>query len=286
MRCTSCAESHNRERRIQYARQYYADNYPRRPEVYTCGACGLEFGWKARGGNPPRNCLSCTTANLRQRQNARNRAATTARRPVVFTCVICGEARPVARHGQIPVCCRDCRPEYARRAEQARRDANALPPTVWRTTCLGCGKTIEQIGRNGNFRKRCPSCAERAWKQQSQQWLKDRPEIRRVKNRNNKRNRRLARRDPASEKFTDIEIYERDGWVCGICKQPVDRTLIFPNLWSVSLDHVIPLVRGGKHRRDNVQCAHWLCNSRKTYRLESEMNQLRRRSKTIVTFVE
>ncbi|MFC7550391.1 HNH endonuclease [Plantactinospora sp. GCM10030261] len=222
---------------------------------------------------------------MRERQNARNRAATTARRPVVFTCVICAAVTPVQRLGAFPICCRNCRPEYARRAEQARRDANALPPTVWRTTCLGCGKTIEQTGRNGNFRKRCPPCSEQAWKRQTRQWLKERPELRRMKNRNNKRNRRLARRDPESEKFTDIEIYERDGWTCGICKRPVDRTLVFPHPMSVSLDHVTPLARGGKHRRDNAQCAHWLCNSRKTYRLESEMDRIRRRSPTIVRFI-
>ena len=28
-----------------------------------------------------------------------------------------------------------------------------------------------------------------------------------------------------------------------------------------SLDHVVPLSLGGGHTRDNVQCAHWLCNS-------------------------
>ncbi|WP_158070491.1 HNH endonuclease [Streptomyces luteocolor] len=37
---------------------------------------------------------------------------------------------------------------------------------------------------------------------------------------------------------------------------------------SPSLDHVIPLSRGGSHRRDNVQLAHLRCNLRKNNRFE------------------
>jgi hypothetical protein len=47
------------------------------------------------------------------------------------------------------------------------------------------------------------------------------------------------------ERFTRIEIGERDGWIWGICDEPIDKTLRFPNQQSPSLDHIKPLSLGG-----------------------------------------
>lgn len=48
-------------------------------------------------------------------------------------------------------------------------------------------------------------------------------------------------------------IYDRDGWICQICKRPVIRG-------EESLDHIVPLSRGGSHEPRNVQLAHRQCN--------------------------
>ena len=58
-------------------------------------------------------------------------------------------------------------------------------------------------------------------------------------------------------------IAERDGWVCGICAEPVDPSLAYPDPMSASLDHVIPLSRGGSHSPANVRLAHLGCNVRR-----------------------
>lgn len=71
------------------------------------------------------------------------------------------------------------------------------------------------------------------------------------------------------EPIPRIEIYERDGWTCGICHDPVDRSLQWPDPKSASLDHVVPLTAGGAHVRANVQCAHLGCNSSKGSRVEA-----------------
>lgn len=73
------------------------------------------------------------------------------------------------------------------------------------------------------------------------------------------------------ESFSDSEIFERDGFVCGICDEPVDMGLKFPDSMSASLDHVIPLSRGGGHVRANVRLAHLGCNARKCARLDDEV---------------
>ena len=59
------------------------------------------------------------------------------------------------------------------------------------------------------------------------------------------------------------EIYERDGCQCGICGESIDLRLEHPHPLSASLDHVVPLARGGCHTRDNLQAAHFICNVRK-----------------------
>jgi 5-methylcytosine-specific restriction endonuclease McrA len=65
------------------------------------------------------------------------------------------------------------------------------------------------------------------------------------------------------ERFTAYEIFERDAWTCGICHGPVDKAVRFPDERSATLDHVVPLSRGGQHTRANVQAAHWGCNHAK-----------------------
>lgn len=79
--------------------------------------------------------------------------------------------------------------------------------------------------------------------------------------------RRSAYDSPRAEVFSSEEIFERDGWLCQICGEEIDRNLVFPHPRSVSLDHIIPISRGGLHRRDNVQCAHFGCNSGKGNKL-------------------
>lgn len=69
------------------------------------------------------------------------------------------------------------------------------------------------------------------------------------------------------ERFSKVDVFDRDGYVCGICDDPVDRSLKYPDPMSVSLDHVVPLSRGGGHLFENSQCSHLICNIRKGARV-------------------
>lgn len=55
-------------------------------------------------------------------------------------------------------------------------------------------------------------------------------------------------------------IYERDGWVCQLCLDPVDRADL-TGLWAASLDHIIPFSQGGTDEPENLRLAHRWCNS-------------------------
>lgn len=75
---------------------------------------------------------------------------------------------------------------------------------------------------------------------------------------------RRARQGAKIDRFDPLEIYERDGWICAICGIPVDPAILHPDPMSASLDHVIPLSKGGDHTRENSALAHLICNIQKS----------------------
>jgi HNH endonuclease len=58
-------------------------------------------------------------------------------------------------------------------------------------------------------------------------------------------------------------VYARDNYTCQLCHEPIDMTVDPQSNFAPSLDHIIPLARGGAHHMDNLQTAHRLCNSYK-----------------------
>lgn len=114
--------------------------------------------------------------------------------------------------------------------------------------------------------------------QRVKNWVEQNPEQRR---RNSSKHRRAnlatyaahrqtrrTRQRAAFVEFVDHPtVFERDGWICGLCGGPVDRGLRAPHPESPSLDHVLPITAGGEHSYQNVQLAHFGCNSRKGARL-------------------
>lgn len=78
--------------------------------------------------------------------------------------------------------------------------------------------------------------------------------------------RRARKRGVGSEKFSPIEIFERDGWRCQLCFGMTNRNVRWPHTDMPSLDHIIPLAAGGAHARINSQCTHLGCNTRKNKR--------------------
>jgi len=83
-----------------------------------------------------------------------------------------------------------------------------------------------------------------------------------------KNRRRRARLLDAWVEDVDIAIvFERDEGLCGICAEAIDLALDWPHRMSLTLDHIVPLARGGEHSYQNSQVAHAVCNSRKNDRI-------------------
>lgn len=75
-----------------------------------------------------------------------------------------------------------------------------------------------------------------------------------------RRRRERMRGNGSIERCTAEEVGERDGWICGLCQDPVDQAYQHPDPRSPSIDHVCTIAAGGADTRDNVRLTHWGCN--------------------------
>ncbi|MFJ8016233.1 HNH endonuclease [Streptomyces sp. NPDC096339] len=82
------------------------------------------------------------------------------------------------------------------------------------------------------------------------------------------RRRTLVQQARTAEVFAPIDVHTRDAWTCRLCLLPIDPKVAWPDPMSASVDHIVPLSRGGEHSMINVQSAHLSCNSSKGDRVD------------------
>lgn len=75
----------------------------------------------------------------------------------------------------------------------------------------------------------------------------------------------------ARDMFSFKDIADRDKWSCRLCGEKVDRKIKYPNKLSPSLDHIVPISKGGGHTKENVQLAHLHCNMQKSDKTKGQM---------------
>ena len=74
--------------------------------------------------------------------------------------------------------------------------------------------------------------------------------------------------------YRELDIFERDGWACQLCGRRINRRLRHPHRLSKTIDHIVPLSKGGFDCPKNVQAAHFGCNSGKQARLIGQLRLL------------
>ena len=171
--------------------------------------------------------------------------------PVVIRCKVCGTERTasmVSLRRDGVVVCKECA-RRAREQKQASERASLLMQRNARSFNSGkqialkfcaCGAPIPAIN------KRCNDCARNL---EHRRWNAK------------KDKRRKAAFTKESSVISLAALYERDHGICHICGTLCDITAD-PNSNSYpSIDHVLPISKGGKDKWDNVMLAHRLCNS-------------------------
>ncbi len=96
--------------------------------------------------------------------------------------------------------------------------------------------------------------------------------IKRLRKNHRKHLHRTATR--LGETVTIQYLGHRDHWTCQLCGKKVKRDAAVPHPAAPTIDHVIPLARGGEHTRANTQLAHFLCNSLKHVSAANEQLRL------------
>lgn len=85
------------------------------------------------------------------------------------------------------------------------------------------------------------------------------------------RHRRRARMHNAQIEQVDSRlIAKRDKYKCHICRKRVNMNLDVQDIYSPTMDHLIPISLGGDHTYANIRLAHRICNSRKGNRAVNE----------------
>lgn len=137
--------------------------------------------------------------------------------------------------------------------------------------CMECGRLL-----TGTARKRLTCSADcsytrstRATCEAIKRRYRDDPDFRDqvISAGQNRRARGLGLDQITSPKTLVAFLMQRDQGICGICEEEVRDT---EGPMRPSIDHVIPLARGGLHEIGNLQLAHYRCNLSKGARIPAE----------------
>lgn len=184
---------------------------------------------------------------------------------VDLKCKVCGTTKRVSmitvRKGKVE--CKACKEHEAQDLERRQREEaehksllstrnrwerlSATATQVRMTFCV-CGCVIDAR------RKRCQDCA------------------RKLANKNHENRRRVKLRKAWKDSdISLVALYRRDAGRCWLCGGECDwsdreetRAAIVCGDKYPSIDHVVPLSKGGEHSWENVRLAHRICNSIKS----------------------
>lgn len=208
----------------------------------TCTECGVDY--QGSRGALTTMCPPCAKVKAIAKRVATLAAARAERQPKKYEQTKCKVSF---------IRCRQCGDLFTSRSSNKIYCTNA---------CLCAGNLADKrADYQVNLSKSCRDCSTDIT---GRPWSRLCPACKEANDRDAHRvgqQRRRARlRGVEHEAIRAREIYERDGWTCGICGLAVDPALTYPHKMSASLDHFIPIARGGSHTKGNVQCSHLHCN--------------------------
>lgn len=244
-----------------------------------CKSCGREFKSKHRHKNAQFCSYECSYAAKRKNQRAcpvcgliffastkRQKACSIIcgqvlkRQKLIKICSTCGKTF-LPRKKQNVFCGLACRKEHTRQKNKklclecgkafvSRKNVYCSKKCVnasfsrkivdQGTRCVHCGKSFSSLKFNAAF---CSdACRISA---------------------NRKLRHYRSRGACGEDKISIVALADRDGWGCRLCGKKIDNSLDSNDAMAATIDHIIPLTKGGEHAWSNVQLAHRSCNSSK-----------------------
>lgn len=249
----------------KYKREYVPK--PAKPRKFnpitrTCQECGKEF----QQIRPDVNGIFCSrSCHMRWESKHKalcNQQKATSNIPLKWVyqgiCPVCGKNFETHQEKQ-KYCSSECAYKESLIKQKREKLLNFVPEL---RICKECGNTFETKLHEQNRLFCCNKCASKYW------------------NRVAKTNKNVAIRGAKvfDRNISLKKLAERDNNICYLCGASVDwndkeitaegHTISGPNYPSI--EHVIPVSRGGTHSWDNVRLAHRRCNSAKHCKTANE----------------
>ena len=185
----------------------------------------------------------CKSASVLQKRKAA--------KTITCNCKECGDEYTTSNHKQV-YCSAECRYAFQKRESLAKSKSfySSLYPDGTRTVnCGWCGEPrTYEIGKSSvnAFHPDCTIEAQRA----------------RYRIKSTKRRTQVSPQRIAAD-----QVVREYGNACHICGEEIDLSLPRTSRMGLTIDHVIPLAKGGSDEMDNLKPAHWICNNRKSDKL-------------------
>lgn len=159
--------------------------------------------------------------------------------------------------------------------------------TITINKCIECGKEFEttnkasnycsdkckEIRNNRVYIRICRQCGEEFKTKNEQRYYCSKKCIKKYTNNKSKKNRdiRLKNNGEIDNSISLEKLIKRDKNICYLCGKECDSNdFVIENRNFIvgsehpSIDHVIPIAKGGTHTWDNIKLAHIKCNTKKS----------------------
>jgi 5-methylcytosine-specific restriction endonuclease McrA len=215
-----------------------------------CQYCGKPLKGLSATGRARRNCSD------QCRNKAANRAKAVPALKIELTCQIC-QSKFVGRAG-VRFCSKQCRRRNTINNQRTKRHISyqeKYPNGMVTVTCGWCKQPRSYPFGTSTVTAYHPGCTIEA--------QRARYRIKTVK--------RQSLTNKPSRLAAD-EVVRVHGQNCSICGELIDLTLKRTSSRGLTVDHWIPLSKGGSDDISNLRPAHWSCNRKKSDKLPKEVN--------------